>query len=482
MKKLKNLLIFFFVICVETIDVSAQKTIIVRFNETDEVLTNPGMGFMTFQRFNGDESNTGVGWTEGKPIEYQKFNGNLVTKDHPMTSIAYFRVYWRYLEPVMGKFNWEMIDFAMKTAHERHQTLLLRIAPYGEGADDVPDWYRSKVGGPALWPGQTKWRVDPEDPRYPLYFGRLIAELAKRYDGHPDLESVDLAIVGFWGEGSNAAMLTQRTREALITAYTYNFKKTPLIMMLTDEKTNKFGISQANLGWRVDCIGDLGFWAKDQANPEFTHMYDYYPEGIINFGMKDAWKKAPISMEVCGTIKSWKEERGSCQSCQGYTVDQVNYIIDETLKWHISSFNAKSSGVPDEWRPLIDRWLKKMGYRFVLRRFSYPEFVTAGGKIDFESWWDNKGVAPIYKKYLFAVRLTSEKRSEVILTDADINSWLPGDNLYNDAVFVPQDMPEGIYQLQIGIVDRQSHQPKVKLAIEGKDPDGWYPLGKIEIK
>lgn len=388
----------------------------------------------------------------------------------------------------MGKYNWAMIDYALKIAHERKQTLLLRIAPYGSGKKlnddtDVPGWYRTMVGDKNEYMTEGEgWRVDAEDPRYALYFGKLIAELGKRYDGHPDFESVDLSIVGFWGEGRGSEILTPKTRESLVKAYTDNFKKTPLIMLLTDEVTNKFGLSQANVGWRVDCIGDLGFWAQDKSKPGWTHMYDYYPQGIINFGMKDAWKKAPISLEVCGTIKSWKGEVGSCQYCQGYTMADVNYIIDETLKWHISSFNAKSSGVPDEWRPLIDRWLKKMGYRFVLRSFTYPEFAAAGEKVSFKSWWDNKGVAPIYKKYLLAVRLKNDKRSEVIITDADINSWFPGDNLYDDAVFIPRDMPAGVYQMQIGIVDPQSQEPKVNLAIQGKNPEGWYPMGNIEIR
>jgi hypothetical protein len=488
MKKSVRFLAFLLVLSIIVLNVSAQKILTVRFKETDEVLTNPGMGFMTFQRFNGDKSNEGAGWTEGKPIEYQKFNGDLVTKDHPMTSIAYFRVYWRFLEPEMGKYNWEMIDYALKTAHERHQTLLLRIAPYGSGKilnddTDVPSWYRTLVGDRNEWlPDGEGWRVDAEDPRYALYFGKMIAELGKRYDGHPDFESVDLSIVGFWGEGRGSESLTNATREVLVKAYTDNFKKTPLIMLLTDEKTNKFGLSQANVGWRVDCIGDLGFWASDKNRPGWTHMYDYYPQGIINFGMRDAWKNAPVSLEVCGTIKSWKGKKDSCEYCQGYTIDDVNYIIDETLKWHISSFNAKSSGVPESWRPLIDRWLKKMGYRFVLRSFSFPEFVGVGEKLSFKSWWDNKGVAPIYKKFLLAIRLSNENTSKVIITGADINSWFPGDNLFDDAVFVPGDMPAGMYQLQIGIVDCQSHEPKVNLAIEGRDSLGWYSLGRIEIK
>lgn len=58
-----------------------QPTVIVRPKEIDDVLTNPGMGFTTFQRFNGDELNSGVRWTEGFPIAYQEFKGSLKNKN-----------------------------------------------------------------------------------------------------------------------------------------------------------------------------------------------------------------------------------------------------------------------------------------------------------------------------------------------------------------------------------------------------------------
>lgn len=461
MKKSSISFVFIFLL---TAVVSAQKTIRVIPKQTDAVLTNPGIGFTTFQRFNGDTLNK-IGWTEGKPIEYQKFNGSLENKDYPMTSIAYFRIYWRYLEPEKDKYNWSLIDEALKTAHERKQTLMLRVAPYGGGVDDVPDWYRSIVKGPDLW--QNKWRVDANDSRYAEYYGKFISSLAKRYDGHPDLEAVDLSIVGFWGEGAGSNMLTRETRESLVNAYTDNFKKTPLLMLLTDEKTNKYGLSQANVGWRVDCLGDMGGFG-----PNFSHMLDYYPQHIINDGMQDAWKKAPVSFEICWVMQKWKDE--------GWDID---YIIDQSLKWHISTFNAKSSAVPKEWQPSVNRWLNRMGYRFALRNFSYPEFVSPNGKLSFKSWWENKGVAPCYKKdLLLAIRLSNSKKSVVMITDADITSWLPGDYLVDDAVFVPFDMPLGKYEIQIGIVDKQSHEPKVNLAIEGRTAEGWYSIGEIEIK
>ena len=77
--------------------------------EINDVLLNPGIGFTTFQRFNGDELNPGRGWTEGLPIEYQPFNGDLTNKNHPQTTIAYFRVNWRFLEPEQKQYNWPMM-------------------------------------------------------------------------------------------------------------------------------------------------------------------------------------------------------------------------------------------------------------------------------------------------------------------------------------------------------------------------------------
>jgi len=443
----------------------AQETVVVRPQEIDEVLINPGIGFMTFQRFNGDSLNAGKGWTEGKPIIYQEFDGNLENENHPMTSIAYFRVYWKFIEPEKGKYRWDLIDHALKTARQRGQSLMLRIAPYGTGQEnDVPPWYREMVGEKKDWP-EKKWQVDPEDPRYVECFGRMIRAIGKRYDGHVDLESVDAAIVGAWGEGAGSERLTQETREALVDAYIDSFKLTHLVMLLTDEKTNGYALSRANVGWRIDCLGDMGGFS-----PTWSHMNDYYPQAIINFGVQDAWKKAPVTLEVCWVMQHWKD--------MGWDVD---HIIDESLKWHISSFNAKSSPVPEEWQPSVNRWLKRMGYRFVLRKFTYPATLKAGGRLSFTSWWDNKGVAPCYKEFPLALRLKGDEKTEVILTEADIRTWLPGDDLYDDAVVVPSDVPPGEYELQIGIVDPLSKKPRVKLAISGIDPDGWYGMGKIKI-
>ena len=79
------------------------------------------------------------------------------------------------------------------------------------------------------------------------------------------------------------------------------------------------------------------------------------------------------------------------------------------------------------------------------------------------------------------MRLKNADNSVVFLTDADIRKWLPGDSIYEDAVFLPPDLPESEYDIEVGILDRRTLKPKVKLAIAGINPDGWYRIGKITV-
>jgi hypothetical protein len=138
--------------------------------------------------------------------------------------------------------------------------------------------------------------------------------------------------------------------------------------------------------------------------------------------------------------------------------------------------------VPKEWWPQVNRWLKKMGYRFVLRKFTYPATVQPGGTLEFTSWWENKGVAPCYRPFRMALRLKSDTDHFIVPIETNLRDWLPGDNLCDRAVVVPTGVPKGQYDLEIGILDPTADLATVKLAIAGRTPDGWYRMGTIEVK
>jgi len=440
---------------------------------TDDVLYNPGIGFNTFQRFNGDELNAGLGWTEGFPIDYQAPSGKKTAENFPYSTTSYFRVYWRYLEPERGKYNWEMIDRALAVSRERGQTMLLRVAPYGIGFEanknvDAPDWYRELVGyEPATNRSDNKWAVDPHNPLYLESFGGFIRALGARYDGHPDLESVDLAIVGSWGEGAGTYELEPELMKALVDSYTDSFKRTFLLAMLTDPGSNGYILTKADAGYRFDCLGDL----STDSNWGCAHMLDRYPQQIIKCGVSEAWKKAPVSMEVCWVMEHWLRS--------GWDVD---YIIDQSLKWHISTFNAKSSAVPDQWKPNVDRWLKKMGYRFALRHFVCPPEFRPGRAAEYKMWWENQGVAPCYRDYPLAFRLSGGGGKYIIKTPIDIRGWMPGDTFIEGEIFIPEGVASGDYELQIAMLKKDSDDPAVKFASEGRGPDGWHTLGRVTVQ
>src|SRR5207245_9003376 len=92
----------------------------------------------------------------------------------------------------------------------------------------------------------------------------------------------------------------------------------------------------------------------------------------------------PVSLEVCFNVAGWKEK--------GYDLD---YILEQALRWHVSSVNIKSAPIPSEWRSQFESFQKKMGYRFILRRLEYPKAVNAGSMMPIHMWWLNAGVAPI---------------------------------------------------------------------------------------
>ncbi len=243
----------------------------------------------------------------------------------------------------------------------------------------------------------------------------------------------------------------------------------PISASWPDGRHNGQGPEMRHVGWRIDCLGDMGFWDG------WCHMLDVYPQDIIKSGMKDAWKKAPVAMEICGTFKSWMDR-------DKYDEKTVKYIFDQALKWHISFFNAKSSPIPEQWMPMVNEWLKRMGYRFVLRKLTYPEKVKPHGQIAFTSWWENQGVVPCYKDFKLAFRLKNSIRTEIFVTDEDIRNWLPGDIVYDGRIFLPFDIPEGTYDFDLAIISITDLIPKVNREIEGVGNAGWYSMGKIVVK
>jgi len=65
-------------------------------------------------------------------------------------------------------------------------------------------------------------------------------------------------------------------------------------------------------------------------------MLDIYPQQVVRAGIQDVWQHRPVSLEVCARFLRGKE-----------IISTVNYILEQALRWHVTSVNLKSSPIPE---------------------------------------------------------------------------------------------------------------------------------------
>ena len=141
--------------------------------------------------------------------------------------------------------------------------------------------------------------------------------------------------------------------------------------------------------------------------------------------------------------------------------------------------------MPAVWRPRIDEFLKKLGYRMVLREMIHTAETSPGGRLLLQSRWENVGVAPFYHPWPLAYRLRSSLDQVVAqwVSPAKLMRWLPGrSHVVTDEETVPEKVPAGTYSLDVAILNEDGRSAHVDLAIEGKRADRWYPVSSVTIR
>ncbi len=422
---------------------------------TDELLANPGMGWQTFHCFaDGDVNLEGL----------------------PSTS-AYFRLYWSEIEPIEGAIDFAKLDDLLRRARRAGQKLALRIMCAGtdDASIHVPQWLRDK-GCPGFeyqyeGNGPQRWVPDMDQALFKDAHFRLIAALGQRYDGHPDLELIDIGSVGLWGEwhmsGTGLELPRLETRLAILDAWCRAFPRTPKVMLVADEEGLRAAV-QRGCGWRADCLGDMGGFSKT-----WNHMDHFYRQQVEKTDAQDTWHTAPVAFESCWDMRKWKQS--------GWDIDA---IFDYALDLHASYINNKSIPLPTGSRSQVERMLRHMGYRLVLRRLRHATTTRPGAALQLSMEWENTGVAPPYFDAHLAFRLAPATGGEpfVSVSAMTIRAWLPGARTIDTVLQVPDDLPRGVYELAVAVVDRDTRAPAVRLGVAGRTADGWIPLSHVEVR
>ena len=439
-------------------------TVIQKLKPSNELLRNPGKGFTSFQRFRGDALNEemmGEKWCVENGWRMERYEDNdgmfryYGIEGHPDTSIAYFRIPWRTLEPVESKYDFSLLDMLLSRAEERGQRVMFRFPPHSARPDDaleLPEWIIEKLG---LSPREVGDKSSPICDFFFDKYSAFIRKVGEHIDGDKRVESIDVAVVSAWGEGAQMPDLPDKYKRQMADAYLDAFKSTQLIALFNDTDFFNYISRERAVGLRADCLGDM----------KWSHMTHLYPRAFAEF--PDVWKKAPIAFEVCWVMRHWFE--------MGWDID---FTIEESLRWHITSFNEKSVYIPDEYREKVENWIKRMGYRFSARFIEHPKSAHPGDEAIINVCMENRGVAPIYRRYPLKLRLVSESDSYEFICDADITTWLPGNYLIEEEIKLPEDMKCGEYSIEIGITDGKTD---VLIATDAPRNGAFSVIGKIRV-
>ncbi len=423
------------------------------WEKSNKLFNNPHKGFTTFQRFNKDSLNQNwsvqTGWMMEQLPDREKLSYETV-ENYPDTTIAYFRVPWCRIEQKEDEYDLDFLDWIIKTAASRGQKVMFRFPPHAArpGVLDLPYWFREKLGLAEREVGQ---KLSPDHPYFYERYAKLIRTIGKHIDGNKNVTAIDMSLVGAWGEQEGIEKVAEENWKYLVDAYMQAFKKTPVSAQFNHIPSIEYANTYRNVGARADCLGDMNW-----------HMFALYPKF---FDKSELWQKAPIAFEVCWVVKHWLD--------MGWNID---FIIEQSLKWHITSFNAKSVAIPEELKEKCEDWIKRMGYRYSVNKVEYPSNASKGDSLEITLNIENSGVAPIYHKYPFVLRLKSNETVYTFDTKIDLTKVLPGEYTFKEVLELPCDVKAGEYLLQAGI---GSDNDRVYIATNSPCENGYNTVSGL---
>ena len=476
--------------------------------QSDAILTNPGIGFTELQRIVSNEPTN-------------PFYGDTPILSYPDTSTVYYRWYWDQLttsdNPNLNEAMLQRkIDNVLQIAASVNKKVVIRfMALRGKGdpiydadvnkdSSGIPCWLVQELYGHGL--NGTSCHLSDKEAvnmfKNPWFIHRtqeFLSALGKSYDNNKTLLRIDVGMVGTWGEWNLSGYASKNSLSVGLDDNGYKFQnlkpyidavikafpKTPKVMLGTNKGDYLSYATSNGMGWRVDCLGD---WSKGWNHMEngyptmISHMTDTSTNSHPDVYFNQRWKKAAVDFEICqGSLQDWY----NINNPQHLTYNQVQKTFDFALKQHASLINAKSAAIPDEYQPLVKRFLNKLGYRYQLNHLEVNNIVHIDDYLQLKSTWKNLGVAPSYTNYPVTWRLRSANGNIVAYytSKANIVNWLPADNDDNKSPtyivnekFKITNIPQGKYFLDVGLVEENSHQAKISLAIDTKltDDNGQY--------
>lgn len=432
------------------------------------ILRNPHKGWGVHYIDNGIE----------RPIYRNTIAEGDTLRDFPYLNHMYLRFDWGDIEKADGVCDWEYIDSIFEKWSKLDYRFSIRICTY-EGLDDhicypTPKWVFDKGAKFHDIDGVIEPVYD--DPIYLEYLDRFLGECAKKFDGNPLVELVDVGTFGTWGEGHTGygsnVCYPHSTIFKHIELHLKNFRKTPVLFNddIARHATWQFHEPPQEI---VDFCSEHGCGLRDD-----SILYEY---GFDNCGydtllcpsmFDQFWKNAPIDIEFTHLTMT----------------DEANYRSGFTCAAALERTHATFSvfhGCPRDWlAKYYDLTVyagARLGYWYMPTGIIIPESISGiTSCAEFTVYNKGWGLGYFDGDLEFTLKDEGGKIYNICRTPANNKLWMPGKKTNVRANLDFGNVPAGNYQLSLGLLE--GDRPIEFGFLEEKTENGRIILDNITVR
>ena len=447
----------------------------------------------------------------------------------PGTYDAGDRFLWSQIQPTgPDAYDFTAIDKEIAAAQAHNQRFHFRIMSFASCCGDsgktviaVPAWLRATPGATTVYYFEGKKYVVPNwnGDAYLTALEHLIGALGARYDHDERVEWFEFSGYGDWSENhigfiaenlgapgpspeNSIAQLgyysqyddqsiTKASITRMVDATLAAFPDTQIIVADDNpEITRQFLTASPRrpVGIRADC---LGVYAPPQLWGASTDSWYVRHHDPVVTGLLERWRTAPVVTEWCN-----------------YQPDGVTayfqQAIEDTVNYHVSlvASNVMAAPRPDTY----DMWArtnKYAGYRYAITSAAVPASITRGPALPIAVCWTNFGTAPSYDNWQVVYELRNSDNTVVKTVQSALGLRnIAAEQNYTDAARDPTSatnddsfsvpisgLPAGSYVLAAKVVWNEHkpsgintvNYPPMTLAQAGRDTDGGYLIGQIQL-
>lgn len=370
---------------------------------------------------------------------------------------------------------------------------------YNPNPDDLNGWH---------WPSDIPGEVISDDENTPTtggYFDptfqdrmrKLVKKLGEAWDNDPRVAYIELGLIGEWGEHHDPCISTywapifQKNHVANRT-WIPGIEKT-----LGDAFTEAFKNKKVMVRYAYDFQDyDFGYyWDSFAYEEEQERGYNWYMR------RGDFWKRQPMGGEITWNYGSFAQEGLKSLEDVLASPKRKQSMIDNIRALHVNHLGGVTWAdfTNSQFLANAGELQKIMGYRFVIKDFTYPARIESGKPFDVGFSVVNTGSSPFYYDWPVEISLLDPQTHEAVwkqtLKSPKISKWYPGDDwntatqsykteaqtyLVKESLTV-SDVPSGRYAIAISILDPAGNLPSLRFAVFNYWNGGHSPMGYVGV-